>query len=403
MFRPTKLSYLFIYLMMGNILINPGYASYKKMGEEDVLFTVSKKLISIEQQLNSQSVLISPETLNWPEIEDFNRELMYAVAHDPNGSPAKDTPVELTSENLTERLKHSWMKLEESVFKIGTLSETTEWNAIKSDMDQFLTLRKDLYYQPARVMIKTGLLSSRIRDLRNAAAQYLTDSQKGKKITFKVSDPVLEELTRELSILNTSVRELDELRRPKVVEVSTIFQQKNAKELSILAAACFTIGIILTAIIISLIGFINRNMRRKKKAIELEKEEEQIVEVNHFDYNSWLKSLEKTLQSLKSNEDNLVEDILCLSNYCHEMKEARQLLNESETQEDRDNSLLLLNAASSKMEEYFEKLNIKKNSETSKSIMKHLVELCEAIEKGLVIHFKDKQKIKHNKTKIKAA
>lgn len=395
MYKSKKISSLFIGSYLGLLLAGPAHTSVQKMGEEDVLYNVSKKLILIEERLKSQSVLVSPETINWPEMENFYRELMFVAAHDPQGAAVKDTPKELESEKLTEQLRSTWMKLEESVFKVGTLSESEEWRSLKTDIELFFTHREGQLYQPARAMIKTGSLSTKIIAVKLAAGKYQNDSLTGKVVTFRVIDPVIETLSKELKQLNTSVRQLDEIRNPKKVEVPSIYQQRNFQEIITLAVLAFGAGLVLAASVYAVCAFSRK--RKSKKEIRIASEVIEPV-MPTFDYNEWLKRLEKNLKVLKRNEDSLIEDVLCLSNYSHELRDARKFLAQAEPGVEFAKRLEGLNAASVKIEKYFEKINIKNNTETSRNIMKHLIELCEAIEKGVEIKIQENKEFSELKT-----
>lgn len=389
MFRSTKLSVV----LLSSLFSLSALSSYQNLGEEDVLYSVSKKLAQIEQRLGNQTVSVSPETLNWPEIEELTKDLTFIVAHDPNGAVLKNVPAELASEKLTERFRVTWLRLEESVYRIGTLAQSPEWTALKADVDQFLNHREELFYTEARVMVKTGMISTKIKALRSAATETFSKSlQHGTKISVRVSDPVMEGLAQELKVLNTSVREMEVLRKPAPVEVPTIFKTKHGLELGLLTGGALSIGLVLAAAFFTITGVIRKN-KIKKATEEDSGPAEKVIDsgTNQFDYDEWLKRLEKNLKALKKNEDVHTEDMLCLVNYSHELRDARLLLNNAATPEAAAAALSALNTASTKIEGYFEKINLRKNSETSRNIMKHLVEICEAIENRLEIKVQDKE------------
>ena len=390
MFRSHKLSIV----LFSSLFSFSALASYQNMGDEDVLFSVSKKLVQIEQSLESQTVSVFPETLYWPEIEEFTNDLTFIVAHDPHGTTLKNTPVELASDKLTERFRSTSLRLEESVYRIGTLAHSPEWIALKTDMEQFLQYRQGLLYQQARVMIKTGAFASKIRALRSVATETFSKSLKhGTKVSFRVSDPGTEALAAELKVLNTQVEAMKELRKPAPVEVPTIFKTKHAIELGLLAGGAFSFALALVGAFTLITGAVRK--KKSKKATE-EDSATEIQEVepssNQFDYDEWLKRLEKNLKALKKTEDVHTEDMLCLINYSHELRDARLLVNQATTQEEITEALKALNTASSKIETYFEKINFRKQSETSRNIMKHLVEICEAIENRLEMKVQEKEK-----------
>jgi hypothetical protein len=80
------------------------------------------------------------------------------------------------------------------------------------------------------------------------------------------------------------------------------------------------------------------------------------------------------------NEDNLTEEHINLKNLGFELRESRKALNLAENQQDFYLSLDQLNSSAPRLEDYFEKLNLKKNTELSRRLVTHIVQLCEAIE-----------------------
>ena len=62
------------------------------------------------------------------------------------------------------------------------------------------------------------------------------------------------------------------------------------------------------------------------------------------------------------------------------MRESRKALNLAENQQDFYLSLDQLNSSAPRLEDYFEKINLKKNAELSRRLVNHIVQLCEAIE-----------------------
>jgi hypothetical protein len=104
------------------------------------------------------------------------------------------------------------------------------------------------------------------------------------------------------------------------------------------------------------------------------------VKPEGFDYYAWLKQLETNLHAFKTNEDNLTEEHINLKNLGFELRESRKALNLAENQQDFYLSLDQLNSSAPRLEDYFEKINLKKNAELSRRLVNHIVQLCEAIE-----------------------
>ena len=136
------------------------HGAFKSMGETDVLLKVRNKLNEINERIKDHRVSIKTEAIKWPEFENFNHDLMVAVAHDPGTGKLADIPEELQPTFLSQKLRGSWVKLEESVFTLGNLIQSDQWAALKTDVDQFLQLRDQFLYQPARVICDLDVLRS---------------------------------------------------------------------------------------------------------------------------------------------------------------------------------------------------------------------------------------------------
>lgn len=337
---------------------------------EDVLSTVSQKLSKIDRHLKDQRIFVRTATFEWPEFNVFRDELMFVVAHDPSGAIQKNTPPDLLPSYLTQRLKNSLLKFETSVYQIGNLVKKDEWNTFKIEMDKFLNYRDEFLYVPARALIRSGVLLGSLNKVKEAAGIILKTPEGNQHISVRLVDPVIEGLTHELNQLNHYVRQLEALNRPPPVEVKTVFQEKYLKELSILS---------LTAILVGFLGTIlfqwTIKMRSKPKIAP-------VANINPlaFDYYEWLKSLEVNLKNFKANEEQNTEDHINLKNLGRELHNARKGLNLAENQQDYYISLEQLNSSAPKLEEYFEKVNIKKNAEVSRRMIKVVIQLCEAIE-----------------------
>lgn len=366
---------------------------------EDVLSTVSQKLDRIDRHLKDQRIFVRSATFEWPDFNNFRNELMFVVAHDPTGPIPKETPSDLMPSYLTQKLKDSLFKFETSVNQIGNLVKKDEWNNFKIEMDKFLRYRDEFLYVPARALIKSGALLGSLDRVKEAAGIILKTPETTKHISVRVVDPLIEDLTQELNLLNHSVRQLEAFNRPAPVEVKTAFQEKYLKDLGLLTIAAMFLGFLGTV----LFQWSIKKLSKPKTA--------PVAQVNPqaFDYYEWLKSLEVNLKTFKSNEEQNTEDHINLKNLCRELHDARKGLNLAENQQDYYVSLEQLNSSAPKLEEYFEKMNIKKNAEVSRRMIKVVIQLCEAIESRHEISLKEgKGKLKATKldphgTEIKAA
>lgn len=347
-------------------------AAFQEAGDPDVLIKVRNKLTEINDRIKDHRVSIKTESFKWPEFENFNQDLMLAVAHDPGAGKQTDIPQELQPVYLSQRLRTSWTKLEESVFTLGNLIHSEQWAALKTDMDQFLQLRDQFLYQPARAMLKNGQLKTKLQALRLSALEMLKAQQPDSITNVRVMDPVMDKLSAELTTLNQSVGMLEELRKPKPVENTSIFQEKHYYELSLFGAGAFILAAVTTSFVFLIFQSIKRSQAEKAPK-----------PVNpQFDYSEWLKRLEKSLVHFKKIEENHTEDIIKLINYSHDLAEARKGLNQADGEHAYYASMENLNSTAAKIEEYFSKINLKKNTEASRNMVRLLVELCEAIEKG---------------------
>lgn len=356
--------------LLSLLIMNSAFAGIAMTGDEDVLSKVESKLNQIEERLKDHRLFISPAIFNWSELSEFKAELMFVVAHDPSGAISKDTPEELSPSHLTQQLKFSFSKLEASVYEIGSLVKMEEWVHFKTDMEQFFKYREDFMYIAARSMIKTGDLTAKLDRLKNAAVVIMKVGEKSQHISVRVIDPVIEGLSSEMNKMNNSVRQLQEFRKPRPVEVTTIFQKKNKVELGMVAGGAFLFAVMGT-LFVQWVGS------------KFEKDAAPTVtptRSNGFNYNEWLMRLEGSLKTFKMNEDKVTEDQIILKNYGHALSEARKKLNLSDNQQDFYESLEQLNTAALPIEAYFEKLNVKKNAEISRRMINQVVQLCDALE-----------------------
>ena len=67
----------FTFLVFASLSLVPtAYAEIKNTGGDDVLTTVSQKLIQIDERLKDHRVFVSPAVFNWKEWEHFRTELL---------------------------------------------------------------------------------------------------------------------------------------------------------------------------------------------------------------------------------------------------------------------------------------------------------------------------------------
>ena len=372
-----------VYLSL--FITSSSFARIDKFAEDDVLYKVSSKLTQIESHLKNQRVDLSNVTFSWPEFEQFQKDLMFVVAHDPGTQKLEEIPAELSPSHLTLKLKETWDKLEESVFLMEGLDQHEEWVTLKTDMEQFFKFRDEFLYQPARNLIKSGQLTKKMNDLKIIASQKMKGDQSQKKLSVRVIDPVIEGLASEMTELNLSVKQLKEFRQPPKVEKKTIYKEEFTQELSLLSLGAIVTGMLLTFMMIGIF-----KLFRKKAPVP----EAEINTNDGFDYSEWLKRFEANLRAFKNVEDKIVEDHLEMKHLSDELRDARKKLNLSDNQQDFYQSLDLLNNSSPKIEDYFEKMNLKKGTETSRKMVHAIVQLCQAIESGKTINVTNEKKFK---------
>lgn len=366
-----------IFFLANLIIVSSLQARIEIEGEEAALPLVAQKLIQIEEQLKNQRVFVTNARFNWPELTAFREELLFVVAHDPFGAVKKDLPKELLPKNLTERLRVSFSKLEESVFQLGTFLKSEEWTVFKNDMDIFFKHRDEHLYVPARGMIRSGILLGHLNNLNDAASLFIKGSVTSQNVSLRVIDPIIEKLSEELGLLNVSVHKLQEYNKPPPVLPKTIFQEKNLHELGLLATVALSLGFLVTIFVQWIYGQLTKTPTLP----------EVITKPEGFDYYEWLKRLEANLNAIKINEENLTEEHINFKNLGMELSMSRKGLNQAENHQEYYLSLEQLNSSAPKLEEYFDKFDIKKNGELSRRLVKLVVQLCDAIESRQEITF----------------
>jgi hypothetical protein len=86
------------------------------------------------------------------------------------------------------------------------------------------------------------------------------------------------------------------------------------------------------------------------------------------------------LQSFKNQEEKVSEQYINLKEHSLELSQARKGLNQADNQQDYYESLNQLNSSAPKIEDYFEKVNLKSHTDSSRRLISQMVQLCDAIE-----------------------
>jgi hypothetical protein len=363
------MNFFHIYCIVFTFFISFAHAEIEKNADGDVLFSVSSKLSQIQDHLKDHRVFISSAAVQWPELEVFKSELMYVVAHDPHGPLDKKLPNELSPLFMTQKLKSTWMILNESVLTIGDLSQSSDWFIFKQEIEKFFKLRDEYFYQAARGMIKSGLITTQLQKIKEQAIVILKKTTE-KNLSVKIIDPVIVHMANELSVLNNSVKQLEELRKPRPVENLSLYQKKFYPQLWAFGFLVFASGIVLTLAFVWL----------QRKLVKVPTETKTLIHSNTFNYYEWLKKLEANLQSFKNQEEKVSEQYINLKELSQELSQARKGLNQADNQQDYYVCLDQLNSSAPKIEDYFEKVNLKSHSDSSRRLIGQIVQLCDAIE-----------------------
>jgi hypothetical protein len=356
-------------------------AEITKSSDDDVLSLVNQKLINLEKYFQEQKVDVSTSVIDWDQLETFKSELMFVAAHDPNGPQLKDTPAQLVPSSLTQRLKQEWEKLEISALSIGDLAKSSFWAIFKLEVEEYIQLREKYFYQMARNKLRTGSLLDQISKVEEIYKKEMIQLHGGRNLTVKVVDPYVEKMAFEVGALHKSLLQLKEFRTPPKKENTSIFQPKHQVELGLLALASFGCSAILLSLILWL----------KKKIALKSLEKTPVKNSNAFNYYDWLKKMESSLQGIKDHEENLNEDFIKLKEFTEGLGSARKKLNEAVSQQEYYISLDQLNGTALKIEEYFSKMNLKKNGEATRKLVSHMINLCEAIESKKEFSFLDEK------------
>jgi hypothetical protein len=363
------------------VLSQSSSAAIQSTGGDDILVDVSSKLSEINQRLKDQRVFVSSAVVKWPEYEKFQSNLIFSVAHDPHGFIDNEVPSELNPKYLTQKLKESWIDLEVSASQLGEQTKSSAWIRLKAQVEEFFNLRDKAFYQPARKLVSSGEIIASLKKVNDSALDFLKQTQTSKHVSVKIIDPVIEKMSRELSVINRSVRELVSFKTPPPVLEPAFLKRIHANELFAVAGGGFFAGLFICVTFLWL----------KSRTSKVQGQKEEKVVVNSFNYYEWLKRLELNLHALKDNEDNTCEEYIKLKELSEKLHLSRKYLNQADNQQDYYKCLEELNVASPKIEEYFEKVNLRKNSEISRRVIKQIIQLCDAIESKKVMSFEDEK------------
>jgi hypothetical protein len=368
------------FLILTFVITQTSYAESIQTSQEDPLTQVNQKLIQIDTYLKNQKTNVTLAKMEWEQLDRFKSELMFVAAHDPHGPVPKNTPPEMLPSFMTQQLKQKWTDLEVNVISTGKLSSYPEWIAFKDQVEQYIKLREEFLYQSARNSLRSGLMWEMFRQVKISFDKEMEEVSGAKNLSVKVVDPFIEKMTGELSQLHNSVLTLVELRTPKK-ENPSIFQAKHKTELAVLSIVLFL------ASVFSTISFLILKKKMTKKVVEKSPPKN----AKAFNYYEWLKRLEGSLQTIKSNEENTIEKYLHLKDCAEGLRTARKYLNEADSQQEYYSSLEKLNCAAPKIEDYFDKVNLHKYAEPSRRLINHIVQLCEAIEAKEEMRFDDEK------------
>jgi hypothetical protein len=348
--------------------------------DEHILDLVDKRTELLEKKFNEPRLLVSPQSFTWPELNNFRQEIMFIAAHDPAGIISKNIPFDLHPSGLTLRFEKSFETLKSSASQVISLTESESWKRLEEEVKTFISNRNQHLYGPARSIIRSGSFVKNLDEVERLAAKTITNEQTKLNISVRVLDPYFLTLGTELKDMNQSIKKLKEFRNPPVPKMESIFQVKHLKELSLLTfiTLIFSLGAV------AVVHFYKTRKLRKKISAPAK------IDHNGFDYYDWLRRLETNLKAVKAYEDSYTESHFSLKEHARNLANARKGLNLAERQEDFYTNLEMVNHIASKIEEYFENLEVKKNTETSRRTVKLVIQLCEAVE--------NKQKISLNGT-----
>lgn len=363
------------------LLSQSSSAEIQQTSGDDILVNVSAKLSEINQRLKDQRVFVSSAVVKWTEYETFKKNLIFAVAHDPHGFIDKNAPSHLHPRYLSQKLKESWIELEISASQLGNLATDSVWLQLKKQVELFFDLREKGLYQPARKLVSSGEMFAGLKKVNDIAVDFLNQDHKTKNVSVKIIDPVIEKMSQELSDMNLSVRELVSFKKPVPVAEPAFLERIHPNELAAVAGSSFFVGLVICLTVVWL----------KSKTAEIPGQKEEKVVVNSFNYYEWLKQLELNLHALKDNEDNTCEEYIKLKEFSEKLHLSRKHLNQADNQQDYYTCLDELNSVSPKIEEYFDKVNLRKKSEISRRVIKQIIQLCDAIESKKEMSFEDEK------------
>jgi hypothetical protein len=169
---------------------------------------INQRLKRIEERINRESIEIKPQDFRWAQWERFERELNFAVAHDPV-SEANYVPDELQSENLNQQLEARWEEFTFSATAMQLTDGNPVWDELSESMKKFFRYRKEQLYRLARAQMKSGEIRDPLEELYQQAAEKALKSVAANQVNLQVMDPVIKDLTKEIKKLSEKYSKLN--------------------------------------------------------------------------------------------------------------------------------------------------------------------------------------------------
>jgi len=169
---------------------------------------INQRLKRIEERINRESIEIKPQDFRWAQWERFERELNFAVAHDPV-SEANYVPDELQSENLNQQLEARWEEFTFSATAMQLTDGNPVWDELSESMKKFFRYRKQQLYRLARAQMKSGEIRDPLEELYQQAAEKALKSVAANQVNLQVMDPVIKDLTKEIKKLSEKYSKLN--------------------------------------------------------------------------------------------------------------------------------------------------------------------------------------------------
>ena len=169
---------------------------------------INQRLKRIEERINRESIEIKPQDFRWAQWERFERELNFAVAHDPV-SEVNFVPDELHSERLNQQLEDRWEEFAFSASSMQLTDSNPVWDELSESMKKFFRYRKEQLYRLARAQMKSGEIRDPLEELYQQAAEKALKSVAANQVNLQVMDPVIKDLTKEIKKLSEKYSKLN--------------------------------------------------------------------------------------------------------------------------------------------------------------------------------------------------